>query len=65
MDRRAWQATVHRVTKNQTQMKQLSTHTHTHTHTTGNLQSTVIAWGPSVLGFLLISIISKEHRNMA
>ena len=29
MDRRAWQATVHRATKSWTQ---LSTHTHTHTH---------------------------------
>ena len=26
MDRGAWQATVHRVTKNQTQLKQLSMH---------------------------------------
>ena len=39
MDRGAWQATVHRITKSQTQLKQLSarararTHTHTHTHT--------------------------------
>ena len=30
MDRGTWQATVQRVTKNQTR---LSTHTHTHTHT--------------------------------
>ena len=28
MDRGAWQATVHRVTKNQTQLKRLSTITH-------------------------------------
>ena len=28
MDRGAWRATVHRVTGNQTQLKQLSTHTH-------------------------------------
>ena len=39
MDRGAWQATVHRVIKSQTQLKQLSararTHTHTHTHTQG------------------------------
>ena len=33
MDRGAWQATVHGVTKSQTQLKQLNTHTHTHTHT--------------------------------
>ena len=39
MDRGAWWATVLRVTKSQTQLKQLSmhvharTHTHTHTHT--------------------------------
>ena len=30
LDRGAWRATVHRVTKSQTR---LSTHTHTHTHT--------------------------------
>ena len=40
MDRGTWQATVHRVTKSQTQ---LNTHTHTHTHTgleesSGNLR---------------------------
>ena len=28
MDRGAWRATVHRITKNQTQLKQLSTHVH-------------------------------------
>ena len=28
MDRGAWQATVHRVTKSQTRLKQFSTHTH-------------------------------------
>ena len=28
MDRGAWEATVHRVTKNQTKLKQLSTHAH-------------------------------------
>ena len=33
IDRGAWQATVHRVAKNQTRLKWLSTHTHTHTHT--------------------------------
>ena len=31
MDRGAYQATVHSITKSQTQLKQL-THTHTHTH---------------------------------
>ena len=30
MDRGAWRATVHRVTKSWTRLKQLSTHTHTH-----------------------------------
>ena len=30
MGRGAWQVTVHRVTKSQTQMKRLHTHTHTH-----------------------------------
>ena len=39
MDRGAWWAAVHRVTRSQTQLKRLSararahTHTHTHTHT--------------------------------
>ena len=32
MDRRAWWAIVHRVTKSQTRLKQLSVHTHTHTY---------------------------------
>ena len=32
MDRGAWWATVHKVTKSQTQLKRLNTHTHTHTH---------------------------------
>ena len=33
MDRGAWWATVQRVAKSQTQLKQLSVHTRTHTHT--------------------------------
>ena len=32
MDRGAWWAPVHRVSKSQTQLKQLSAHTHTHIH---------------------------------
>ena len=32
MDRGAWQAKVHWVTKGRTQLKRLSAHTHTHTH---------------------------------
>ena len=32
MDRGAQWATVHRVTKSQTHLKQLNTHTYTHTH---------------------------------
>ena len=32
MDRGAWRATVYRVAKSWTRLKQLSTHTHTHTH---------------------------------
>ena len=31
MDRGAWQGVVHRIAKNQTQLKQLSMHAHTHT----------------------------------
>ena len=33
LDRGALRATVHRVAKSQTRLKQLNTHTHTHTHT--------------------------------
>ena len=32
MDRRDWQAIVHRVTKSWTRLKQVSTHTHVHAH---------------------------------
>ena len=32
MDRGGWRATVHRVTKSQTQLKQLNVRAHTHTH---------------------------------
>ena len=51
MDRGAWQATIHRVSKSQTRLKQLSTrlharacaraHTHTHTHTHRQYQASV------------------------
>ena len=34
-DRGAWRAMVHRVSKSQTRLQQLSVHTHTHTHTKG------------------------------
>ena len=33
MDRGAWRATVHGVTKSQTRLSNLHTHTNTHTHT--------------------------------
>ena len=33
MDRGAWQATVHGVTKSWTQVRLTNTHTYTHTHT--------------------------------
>ena len=33
MDRRAWRATVHGVTKSRTQLGESHTHTHTHTYT--------------------------------
>ena len=39
MDRGAQHAAVHRVTKSQTQLKQLSAHTHTHTHPTDSSPS--------------------------
>ena len=47
MDRAAWRATVHSVSKSQTQLKGLYTHTHTHTHThteqrTHNLRQTLV-----------------------
>ena len=46
VDRRAWWATVQRITKNQTQ--QLTTHTHTHTHTHGlsELHLSLPVWVP-------------------
>ena len=37
MDRGAWQAMVHRVAKNRTQLKQLSTHARTHGRGPGKL----------------------------
>ena len=37
MDRGAWHATVYRVAKSRTCLKQLNTHTHTHTHTSTEL----------------------------
>ena len=33
MNRETWQATVHRITKNQRELSNSHTHTHTHTHT--------------------------------
>ena len=43
MDRGTWQATVHRVTKSQTQ---LNTHTHTHTHwSRGIIGQPQASWG--------------------
>ena len=38
MDRGAWRATVHGVTKSQTQLS-ARTHTHTHTHISGFLRA--------------------------
>ena len=38
MDRGAWQATVHGVTKSQTRLKQLNTQMHTHNKAQGTLQ---------------------------
>ena len=49
MDKGTWRATIHRVTKSWTQLKELNTHTcaHTHTHTHSRyryiLMHTVIA----------------------
>jgi len=42
MDRRACWATVQRITKNQTGLKQLSTHTHTHTHSNASFEQHVL-----------------------
>ena len=41
MDRGAWRATVHRVTKSQTQLKQLSMHAHIHQYLEIKYHSTV------------------------
>ena len=43
MDRGAWWATVHRVTKSQTQLKRLSTHAHT-SLSQGSLRPSVHFW---------------------
>ena len=39
LDREAWRATVHRVAKSQTRLKQLNTHTRTHTEHTYCMES--------------------------
>ena len=40
MDREAWWATVHGITKSQIQLNDFHTHTHTHTDTCLDLEST-------------------------
>ena len=67
MDRGAWQAMVHRVTKSQTRLKRLNTHTcaHTHTHVVVQLLSHLrlfvtpwtVALGSSVHGILQATIL--------
>ena len=37
MDRRAWQAAIHRVANSQTRLKQLSPHSHVNMHATSSL----------------------------
>ena len=44
MDRGAWRATVHRVTKSWTWLKWLGAHTHTHTHTHTALMLGEVIW---------------------
>ena len=48
MDRGGWRATVHRVTKSQTQLKQLNVRAHTHTPTHTYIKSYLCAFSPLV-----------------
>ena len=50
MDRGAWWATVHRATKNRTQLKQLSTHTMVHLKCLGYLIGLFVCFSPNQIG---------------
>ena len=70
MDRVAWQATVPRVTKNRTQLKQLSTHacacTHTCTYNKSSYLSTyyrrsLLDFSATVHHFTLITLQGRDY----
>ena len=58
MDRGAWGATVHEVTKTQTRLKRLSTRAHTHTQDT-YIVSTYLLFE----AIYMISIIGEGNSN--
>ena len=64
MDRGAWWAIVHSVTKSWTRLKRLYTHTHTHTHTPNNWKSKVNRYSPPKLSYLS-NKLEKNHRFQA
>ena len=55
MDEGAWQATIHRVAKSQTQMKRLSKHAHTHTYIYSHLLKSENKSCHVLLGFFIKS----------
>ena len=55
MDKGAWQATIHRVTKSQTQMKRLSRHAHTHIYIYSHLLKSENKSCHVLLGFFIKS----------
>ena len=57
VERGAWRATVHRVTKSQSQLKQLNVHAHIHTHTHTHTYLTYVP-------FLPLSEIADKIYNL-
>ena len=67
MERGGWWATVHRVTKSLTQLKQLSTHTHRHTHTHAQTHTHIYTphfLYPFLHCFHVLAIINKATISM-
>ena len=66
MDRGTWQAAVHRVTRNRTQLKQLSTHTEISVHGGGGLvaklcPTLVIPWTVACQSLLSVGFSRQEY----
>ena len=63
MDRGAWRATVHGVTKSLIRLKRLSAHTHTHTHTSQNRACTRDMWQGARCGMIfMLAFIIYKHK---